>query len=74
MSTLEIKQPVFSSHFVLEDAILLCYARSLVHIELHLEVKGTCDLMAVIIILHSAISNADQSGKKHVPTLIFINS
>lgn len=45
---------------------------SLVHMELHLEVKGRFDLMAVIILFHSAITNTDQSGK-NVPTLIFIN-
>lgn len=42
--------------------------------ELHLEVKGRFDLTAIIILLPSAITNTDQSERKHVPTLIFINS
>jgi len=42
--------------------------------ELHFKVKGRFDLMAIIILLRSAITDTDQSKKKGVATLIFIRN
>lgn len=54
--------------------MLLCQVQfSLVYVELHLEVKGRFDLIAIIFFT-LAITNTDKPGEKHESPLISLTA